>query len=422
MGQVIENIRVKDLVLWTENPRDPISASASDDDVIRRAISDPNNKWDLKKLACDMGEYYDFSELPIVVYKKGKPLVYDGNRRVVLAKIKLGFVSIDGFNCNLPDVPSELPCNVCSEDVALKSVYRKHVMLRNSWGALERDIFAHKYRNEKKSTFLLFDECTGGFITNNPEMNQGFIRKEILTDALLADMGFIFENGFMKTRHSDEEVSVLLNNLLEKVKTKVISTRGENRGKPIAALDKRVKDIIVANSNNEFRIFTPVTAKTPQKQNAQADNTGEASRKTRITKAKKQMLFGDKLVLIPGNVNNLYSDILSLYEVVSKDKNTFSPCVNGLFRMSFRLLCEMASRDLGYNDIKDYITKYYPQAKKNLSQDILTLLSSQNVKCESLPQLLHTGAHNYISSTSADQAMCISIALGAMLKVSHGKC
>ena len=89
MGQVIENIRVKDLVLWTENPRDPISVSASDDDVIRRAISDPNNKWDLKKLACDMGEYYDFSELPIVVYKKGKPLVYDGNRRVVLAKIKL---------------------------------------------------------------------------------------------------------------------------------------------------------------------------------------------------------------------------------------------------------------------------------------------------------------------------------------------
>lgn len=418
MSQVIKNIKVKDLVLWTENPRDPICESASDDDVIRRAINDPNNKWSLKSLAHDMGEYYDFSELPIVVYKNGKPLVYDGNRRIVLAKIKLGFVSVDGFDCELPEVPSVIPCNVCSEDVAIKSVYRKHVRLRNSWGALERDIFAHKYLNENKSTFLLFDECTGGFITNNPEMNQGFIRKEVLTDALLAKMGFIFENELMKTRHSDEEVLVLFNNLLEKVKTKGISTRGENRGNPIAVLDQRVKDIIAANNNNEYHIFTFKGDSVSQKQNVKAD---DSLRKTPITKASKRLFFGEKLVLKSGNVNNLYSDILSLYDVVSSGKTAYSNCVHCLFRMSLRLLCETASQEMGYNDIKDYVNQYYPQAKKNLSQDILTSLSSQNVKCETLPQLLHTGAHNYISSTSADQAMCISIALGAMLKISHGK-
>lgn len=421
MSQTIENIKVRDLVLWTENPRDPICSSATDSDVIKRAVSDPNNKWDLKKLARDMGDYYDYSELPIVVYKKGKPIVYDGNRRVVLAKIKLGFISIDGLDCNLPDVASEIPCNVCSEDIALKSVYRKHVTLRNSWGALERDIFANKYLNEPKSAFLLFDEGTGGFISNNPDMNQGFVRKEVLTENLLSEMGFSFEDGRLMTRHSDEEVKVLLDNLLEKVKSKAISTRGEFRGKPVAVLDQRVKDIISSNSSNEFRAFTPEQKTAVSTSISTKPEVESPLRKTRITKAAKQMFFGEKLVLKPGNVNNLYSDILSLYNIVGSDKNAFSPCIHGLFRMSLRLLCETASRELGFTDIKDYVAKYYPLAKKKLSQDVLTLLASQNVKGESLPQLLHTGAHNYISSTSQDQAMCISIILGAMLKESHGR-
>lgn len=420
MSQHVENIKVKDLILWTENPRDPITEDSSDADVIQRAVTDPKSKWDLKKLASDMGEYYDFSELPIVVYKGGKPVVYDGNRRVVLAKIKLGFVTIPGFDVILPDIPSELPCNVCSEGVALKSVYRKHVLLRNSWGALERDIFAHKYLHEEKSVFLKFDEGTGGFIINNPEMNQGFVRKEILTENILSEMGFSFDGGQLLTKHTDEEVRVLLDNLLEKIKSKAISTRGEYRGKPLSVLDQRVKDIISSNKNNDFRSYTPQTSHGDETQTSSTPQKSE-TRKTRITKPSKIPLFGEKLLLKPGNVNNLYSDILALYNLLSLDKQAFSSCVYAIFRMSLRLLCETASKDLGYNDIKDYINKYYPIAKKKMNQDITTLLSSQNVKLDTLPQLFHTGAHYYLSSTSPDQALCMSIALGAMLKESHGR-
>lgn len=420
MSQHIENIKVNDLVLWTENPRDPITENSLDADVIQRAVKDPKNKWDLKKLAHDMGEYYDFSELPIVVYKDGKPVVYDGNRRVVLAKIKLGFVTVPDFDVTLPDVPSELPCNVCSEDVALKSVYRKHVLLRNSWGALERDIFAHKYLHENKSVFLMFDEGTGGFITQNPEMNQGFVRKEVLTENLLSEMGFSFEDGRLLTKHTDEEVSVLLNNLLDKIKSKTISTRGEYRGKPLSVLDQRVKDIIASNKDKDFHSYTPQTSCKVEGQTSTTPLRPEP-RKTRITRSSKIPLFGEKLVLKPGNVNNLYSDILGLYNLLPSEKQTFSSCVYAIFRMSLRLLCETAAKDIGYNDIKDYINKYYPIAKKKLSQDITTLLSSQNVKGETLPQLFHIGAHNYLSSTSPDQALCMSIALGAMLKESHGR-
>ena len=420
MSQHVENIKVKDLVLWTENPRDPITENSLDADVIQRAVKDPKNKWDLKKLAHDMGEYYDFSELPIVVYKGGKPVVYDGNRRVVLAKIKLGFVSVPSSDITLPDVPSELPCNVCSEDVALKSVYRKHVLLRNSWGAIERDIFAHKYLHENKSVFLMFDEGTGGFITKNPEMNQGFVRKEVLTENLLSEMGFSFEDGHLLTKHTDEEVSVLLNNLLDKIKSKTISTRGEYRGKPLNVLDQRVKDIIASNKDKDFHFYTPQTSCKVEAQTSTTPLRPEP-RKTRITRSSRIPIFGEKLVLKPGNVNNLYSDILGLYNLLSSEKQAFSSCVYAIFRMSLRLLCETASKDMGYDDIKDYINNYYPIAKKKMSQDITTLLSSQNVKGETLPQLFHTGAHNYVSSTSPDQALCMSIALGAMLKESHGR-
>lgn len=420
MSQTIVNIKVKDLVLWTENPRDPIKSGAADIDVIMRAVQDPNNKWDLDKLAREMGDYYDLSELPIVVYKEGKPIVYDGNRRVVLAKIKLGFVAYNGLTQKLPDVPPELPCNVCDEKTALNSIYRKHVMLRNSWGALERDIFSCKYLQEEKSLFLMFDEGTGGFITKNPELNKGFVRKEVLTASLLGEMGFAFENGKMLTKHSDDEVRVLLENLLEKVRTKVIDTRGLYRGKPMNALDQRIKDIISSNKDKDFHPYT-IPNQTARVLPEQYQPEKKEVRKTRISQHIKLPFFGEKLVLVSGSVNNLYSDILALHSLLLSEKQVFSPCIYAIFRMSLRLLCETASNDVGFSDIKDYINKYYPIAKKKMSQETKTLLASQNVECDTLPRLFHIGAHNYVSSTSQDQAMCISIALGAMLKESHGK-
>lgn len=424
MSQKIEYIRVEDLVLWTENPRDPIDSSASDLDVIRRAVFDSRNKWNLRSLASEMGTFYDFSELPIVVRKNGKPVVYDGNRRVVLAKLKLGIVTIDGFDTDLlPDVPEDLPCNVCSEDIALESVYRKHVNSRNSWGALERDIFASKFQHQEKSTFLMFDESTGGFISRHPEMNQGFVRKEVLTENHLREMGFEFDNGILRTRHSDDEVEVLLNNLLDKIRTKEISTRGVFRGKPISVLDRRVQEIIFSNKDKELKPYSvPTTARQSETSVPKDQPVVSVPKKTRIIKSAKIPFFGEKLVLKAGNVNNLYRDILSLCDVIEEKNNGFSDCAFAIIRMSLRLLCETASKELGYNDIKDYILVFGAKAKRTLDQDIKTLLSNQNVSIETLTQLLQTGAHNYLSSTSVDQAKCISILLGAILKKSHGRC
>lgn len=423
MSQTIKYIKVRDLVLWTENPRDPIDTSANDIDVIKRAVSDSQCKWNLKSLASEMGAYYDFSELPIIVYKNKKPIVYDGNRRVVLAKLKLGVVEIDGFNAEtLPEVPEELPCNVCSEEIALESVYRKHVKSRNSWGAIERDIFATKFQNKEKSIFLMFDEGTNGFISKHPEMNQGFVRREVLTETNLKEMGFEFQNGTLYTRHSAEEVEVLLTNLIDKIRNKEISTRGEFRGKPISVLDRRVQEIISSNQDNELAPYVKPNLITPAEESCvKGATTISSPKKTRITKAAIMPFFGGKLVLTPGNVNNLYRDISALCDIIEDKNNGFSDCAIAIIRMSFRLLCETASKELKYNDVKDYIQTYGPNAKKKLDQNTKTYIASYNVSNQTLTQLLHTGAHNYLSSKSVDQAKSISILLGAILKESHGR-
>ena len=42
--QKIKLLKVADLKLWTENPRDPIEVNATDFQIISRAINDDNKK------------------------------------------------------------------------------------------------------------------------------------------------------------------------------------------------------------------------------------------------------------------------------------------------------------------------------------------------------------------------------------------
>lgn len=66
-GQQVEYIPLDDLVLWTENPRDPLDGDYTNDDVIRRATDGRNDKqWQLSKLSKEMGDRFDLSELPTV--------------------------------------------------------------------------------------------------------------------------------------------------------------------------------------------------------------------------------------------------------------------------------------------------------------------------------------------------------------------
>lgn len=114
-GQQVEYIPLDDLVLWTENPRDPLDGDYTNDDVIRRATDGRNDKqWQLSKLSKEMGDRFDLSELPTVCRIDDGPKyrVYDGNRRVILAMLRKAGLTTEGQQQLVPpDFPDPIPAN-----------------------------------------------------------------------------------------------------------------------------------------------------------------------------------------------------------------------------------------------------------------------------------------------------------------------
>lgn len=411
MSQEIREIPLQDLVLWTENPRDPIDPRANDQDVVNRAVVDSGAKWNLAKLAKEMGSYYDYSELPTVVYLGKKPVVYDGNRRIVLAKIKHGFVSVNDFDVDLPDFPKLIPCNVCSKDIALKNVLRKHADT-GSWLPLERDIFLHKHMKYGKTHFLLMEESTG-LISANPHLNQRFVKEEIFRDDILGKLGFSFEDGHLLSRHAAAEAAAMLDDLSRKIKDKTISTRN-NRGKVFEILDPVNQRLIDDNKRSKLR---PVNLKTasPIEESAETEK-----RRSRRIKQRDEELFGGPLYLRIGQVSNLYRDIVDLHAFYLERRRNLSETFPSLTRMALRLLCEAAAKECSQN-LDQYVKLRFKNAKAALDQDKKTTLANQNVTESSITQLLHTGAHNYSASSNMEQTLAMSLVIGEVLISSHGK-
>ena len=342
MEQEVKYISIEQLVLWTENPRDPINKNATDKAVIDRAVKDPNGKWSLTKLAKEMGDYYDLSELPTVVYHGNEPVVYDGNRRIILGKIKHGFVSLDSkIDEEIPVFPIEIPCNVCSEEIALKNVYRKHSE-SGSWSPLERDIFLHKFMKKEKTPFLVLEDSTG-LISKNPHLNKRFVKDEIFKEEVLKSIGFSTESGELRSVHNEKEGSSILSDISKKIKDKEITTR-KNRGKVLEVLEPSSQMLIDENKSNPS--FTSFSKKKDQpKGTASTKATTEKKRQTKRTFAKEPELFGGKLYLQLGEVSNLYRDIVDLNKFYIDNKDHLSQTFHSLIRMSLRLLCETAATE-----------------------------------------------------------------------------
>lgn len=409
MDQKVISIDISKLVLWTENPRDPIDADASDQDIVDRALEDRSLKWTLPKLAKEMGDYFDFSELPTVVYHGDRPVVYDGNRRIILGKIKHGLVTVPkGTALNIPDFPKEIPCNVCIEKIALNNVLRKHSE-SGSWQPLERDIFLYKFMGREKTPFLILEEDTG-IISANKHLNQRFVKEEIFREDTLKSLGFAISNGHLHSVHADDEGKSILADISRKIQSDTISTR-KNRGKVLEVLDLASQQLIDQNRTKKVHL---------SKFKFSAESKKTNPRLTKRTETKAIELFGGKLYLKIGEVSNLYRDICDLYSFYISKRVELSQSFPSLIRMSLRLLCETASKDKK-KKLEDYVKEHAELAKSQLNQDLKTTLANQNVRPESLVQLLHTGAHNYQSSANMDQTIAMSILIGAILNITHGK-
>lgn len=411
MGQEVRSLKLEDLVLWTENPRDPIDETAKDQDVVDRALEDARSKWNLPKLAKEMGSHYDYSELPTVVLHGKKPVVYDGNRRIILGKIKHKLVSVDGFDtASIPRFPSEIPCNVCSKDIALQNVYRKHADT-GSWLPLERDIFLHKHMKKEKTPFLIMEDNTG-IISANPHLNQRFVKEEIFREDILTELGISFADDKIFSKHSPAETQAILEDISGKIRDKEISTR-KNRGKVLEVLEPSSQRIIEEHRKHKAREVGLKAQEVP------AENPTSKKQSKRV-RTKANEIFGGPLYLRIGNVSNLYRDIVDLHGFYCDEKDSLSDVFPCLIRMALRLLCETAAKDYK-QEMDKFIKSRFQKVKGAMDQDTKTTLSNNNVTETSIIQLLHTGAHNYSASANMDQTLAVSIIVGAILADSHGK-
>lgn len=281
---------------------------------------------------------------------------------------------------------------------------------------------------EEKSAFLILEEETG-IISANPHLNQGFVKKELFKKDMLKKMGFSIDDGHLYSKHDEEEENFILSDISCKVKRKILTTR-ENRGKVIEVLEPSSQKLINQNKSNRFHLSStkfklPKDIVNPQGINEDIDkiknsNKGKGKRQSRRIPQDKSLLFGGILYLRTGKVSNLYRDIRDLYEYYAENKNRLSQTFPNLIRMSLRLLCETAAKDKGMQ-LDNYLKNNFSEAKKTLSQNEKTTLSTQNIRQESIIQLLHVGAHNYDSSSNTEQTIAISIIIGAILTLTHGK-
>ncbi|MEK7610935.1 MAG: hypothetical protein AAB486_01000 [Patescibacteria group bacterium] len=334
--QKIKTIEISKLHLWTENPRDPVDTNKTDEYVIDRIIKDSDNRWNIQKLVRKMGKYYDYSELPIVVLKDKKYLVYDGNRRIALLKILQDDKKYSKYVGKLfrelePELlrnQTTLPCNVCDEQTAISSIERKHID-NGSWGELERDYFLLNFKKEPRSIFVAIND-QAGVIKGNKTLNKRFVKEEVLNEKNLKEIGIEFKEGKLFSRYSSNQLIQIFKATQDALKQGGISTRN-NRGKlkTVIVKDKSINEIL---QNPENSNLEEVYVKHEQ-----------SEKLTKIQKSpstkKNDALFGRELQLEEGTVNDLYLAIDKIYKKGRDDENILL-----IIGMSMRLMLDVAAR------------------------------------------------------------------------------
>jgi len=419
--QEIKKIPVSELRLWSENPRDPIDSDIGDFEIIKRAVKDDKKKWNITRLIKEMGAHYDLSELPTVVFEKGKYFVYDGNKRVAILKYlqnpKWAYqIEEKLFPSSEPALLKnllEIPCNLCDKNTALTNIERKHVN-NGTWKHLERDYFKHHFRGKEKSLFLKFEESTG-LISQYPQLNENIMKNNILTEKKLKEIGFSFDkNNNLTSVYDKNTAKKILDKLAELKIEKVISSRDGDKYKKYD-IKSPLQD--VPGLKGKIKRFEEKEA---QEVNYTKETSEIQKRKTSITKKNRLKLFGGRtLILKQDEVNNIYSDIRSLYGYYEQKKNYLSKTFPAIIRMALRLLVETAAG--GFGKIDDYISGNFDNAKKNLTQDEKTTLSGNSVTKEKMVELLQTGGHNYTNSANINQTLAMSLIIGRMLEITHKK-
>ena len=439
--QKVKELSISRLVLWSENPRDPLpdrKIGRENDRIIRRAIEDVDKSWKLLSLLKTMGEMYDSSDLPIVVMKDGHPIVYDGNRRVILAMIKHN----EKYLKLLPssarrklenfDVDKKLYCDVCTEATALKLIIRKHAD-SGSWKPIQQGLFRMRYMGESPSILLLINSLTDGAIEKSKMLNQRFVEEEVFIKGHLESLGISVEGDSIKSAYTKDELVGILRDIFKLIEERDISTRKRPAlGKLPSSLSER-SQALCSSRKDQPRVYTenyvPIEP-APIEEGAREEKAVPKKRTPR-SKMYETPLFGGHLSLKDSPVNNLYREVEALDKLITKNVGKgLTEDAYVVIRMALRLLCETAWKDLKKEGLEQYLKDYFKAAKAKLSKGEKTLLS-KNLSEEDPKSLethkqllsrLNDSAHTYDESTrNYKQTVAMSVMVGAILSCSHGK-
>lgn len=443
-------VDVEKLELDLQNPRLPKHVRDQNDITqVRNYLMDKEDVLRIARNIADNG--YHRSAVAIVCKENGRTIVLDGNRRLAACQLLLkpelatnarDKKELEELNkiTNKQELKKVKIAVAPSRKEAEKEIWDIHVnQLLKPWQVLQK---LRMYRN-------LID--SGEYDINSASSEYGvtpaLFKKEL-------EKLFFYEQILEQIR-TDKDEDELLKSGFNKIDRLILSTNGKklldystnekgditfaNRSES----DKKLKQLVPyitdpqkvpAQATQEWlieNVFSKIdsgflSGKTnAEKEKGQTEpTTPPPERKTAREKNKAQALFGQDLILKKGDTNNIYMDILDLYDFYVKDTQKTEPRLSknfpALIRMSLRLLVESAAPKT--KGIADYVNANFENAKKQLTQDQKTTLSNNSISgAKSLIQLLQSGAHNYANSANFEQTVGMSIITGAMLNITHKK-
>ncbi len=410
-------LKVTDIHLDQENPRfPPVNSQREAIDVM---LKDQGEK--IVALASDIYQYGLNPSVKLILFKEGKQLVDgDGNRRLTALKILETPSLADGFPkirkqidsiLKRPgDVPTEVGCVIFRDRtgarhwISVNHGGEQEGRGQITWNAEQKARFESKPSIGLEALDLLTHK---GLISaadkaqvNKSTLDRLLSYKEVKSDLSITKKGAHFSFG--NVDHLRKAVLNLRGKAVDEVYTAA-------KGKAL------VQESIAATG---LALASGISS-ADNGGNPSGVATGQGSRSRRITKTGLP-LFGGKLSLKTGHVNNLYRDVESLHDFYENEKGRLSADFIVIIRMSLRMLAETAAKDLN-KELKDYLVEHFDSAKESLDQNAKTTLSNQSVSKDSIIKLFHTGAHDYYNSKNEEQALALSVILGAMLTLSHGK-
>jgi hypothetical protein len=410
-----KSIKVSEINLDQENPRIPPVTGQRQ--AIQSVLTDQGEK--IANLASDIYGYGLNPSSRLIVFKEESRYVDgDGNRRLTAIKI-LETPSladsfprikkrIDAILKKEGKVPTEVHCIIFeNREAARHWISINHGGEQEgrgqiTWSAEQKDRFEHKHSIGLEALDLLKHKK---LITEDDRLN---INKTTL-DRLLnfKEVKSRLSISYNGKHFSFGDLENLNKTVLELRNKKVDEVYTASKGKIF--LDK----IFSSQAPNIGKINDCASSK-----NTGGTDVSSIPRSRRI-KQSELLAFGGALPLKLGHVNNLYRDIEYIYNYYLAHKADLSADFIVIFRMSIRFLAETASNDVNLS-LKDYLLNNFDLAKSKLNKNIKTLLSNQSVEKNKIVQLFQTGAHNYANSKNEEQAIAMSIILGAILKLTHG--